>query len=90
LGTSPGWIAFFHLDNSTNQIGRWSFGTWFCSLLWRKEQSILSLNQSAMEAQQRGWLEENDYTLEPAWFNPERTKSGNESIPDAEIGGPLT
>jgi hypothetical protein len=33
LGTSPGWIAPFHLDDSANQIGRWTFGTWFCSLL---------------------------------------------------------
>jgi hypothetical protein len=65
-------------------------GTWFCSLLGRKQQSILSLNQRAMEAQQRGWLEENGYTLEPVWLNPERAESHNQPIPDAEIGRPLT
>jgi hypothetical protein len=77
LGASPGGIALFHLDNSADQIGRWTFGTWFCSLLWRKQQSILSLNQSAMKAQQRRWLEENGDTRESAWLNPERAKSGD-------------
>jgi hypothetical protein len=36
LWAAPGWIAPFHLDDSANQIGRWTFGTWFCSLPWRK------------------------------------------------------
>jgi hypothetical protein len=76
----------FHLDDSANQIGRRTFGAWFCSLLRRKQQPILSQNQSTMKAQQCGWLEENRDTPEPAWLNPERTESGDQPIPDAEIG----
>jgi len=90
LRASPGWIALFHLDNSANQISRWTFGTWFTSLPWRKQQSILSLNQSAMKTQQRGWLEEDGNTSEPAWPNPERAESGNQPIPEAGIGRPPT
>jgi hypothetical protein len=89
LGASAGWIALPHLDDSANQVGRWPFGTWFYALLWRKQQSILSLNQSAMKAQQRGWLEENSDTPETALFNPERAESGNQPIADAEIGRPV-
>jgi hypothetical protein len=90
LGASPGWIALFHLDDSANQIRRLTFWTWFVSLLGRKQQPILPLNQSAMEAQQRGRLEENGGTSEPAWLNPERAESGDEPISDAEIGCSLT
>jgi hypothetical protein len=43
-----------------------------------------------MKAQQRGWCEENGYTPEPAWLNPQRAESGDKPIPDAEIGRPLT
>jgi hypothetical protein len=48
------------------------------------------LNKSAMKAQQRGWLEENGDTPEPAWLNPERAESGDKPISDTEIGLPLT
>jgi hypothetical protein len=41
-----------------------------------------AMNQSPMKTQQCGWLEQNGYTPKPIWL----TKSGNESIPDAEIG----
>jgi hypothetical protein len=44
LGASPGWIALFHLNDRLDQIDGRAFGTWFCSLLWRKQQPILSLN----------------------------------------------
>jgi hypothetical protein len=90
LGASPSRIALFHLDDRANQLGRWTFGTWFCSLLWRKQPSILSLNKSAMKAQQRGWFEEKGYALEAGWLSPQRTESGDKTIPDAEIGRPLT
>jgi hypothetical protein len=88
LGTPPSWIALFHLDDSADQIGRWAFWSWFCSQIWRKQEPILSLNQSAMKTQQCGWLEENGDTPKPAWLNPERTESGNQPIPDAEIARP--
>jgi len=39
-----------------------------------------------MKAQQSGWLEENRDTSEPAWLDPERAESGDQPIPDAEIG----
>jgi hypothetical protein len=57
-----------------------------CALLWRKQRSVLSLNQSAMKAQQRGWLEENGDTTKPTWLNPKRAKPRDQSIPEAEIG----
>jgi hypothetical protein len=43
-----------------------------------------------VKAQQCGRLEENGDTLEPAWPNPERAESGNQPIPDAEIGSSPT
>ena len=43
-----------------------------------------------MKTQQRGWLEQNRDLPKPTWPNPERTESGNEPIPDAEIGRPST
>jgi hypothetical protein len=41
-----------------------------------------------MKTQQCGWLEQNGCTPKPTWLNPERKKSSNESISDAEIGRP--
>jgi hypothetical protein len=58
LGASPSRISLFHLDDSADQIRSRAFGTWFCSLLWRK-QPILTLNQGGMKAQQRGCFERN-------------------------------
>jgi hypothetical protein len=37
LGASPGWIALFHLDNSANQISRWTFGTLSLANSWNHE-----------------------------------------------------
>ena len=39
-----------------------------------------------MKAQRLGRLEENGDPLDSAWPNPERAESGNQPIPDAEIG----
>ena len=36
LGASPGWIALFHLDDSANQIGRWTFGDLVLFAAWAK------------------------------------------------------
>jgi hypothetical protein len=75
LGTSPSRISLFHLDDSTDQIRSRAFGTWFCSPLWRKQQPILTLNQGAMKAQQRGWFERNRHFTEPTRLDPEGTES---------------
>jgi hypothetical protein len=77
LGAAPSRITLFHLDNSADQSRRRAFGTWFCSLLWRKQQPILALNQSAMKAEQCGRFERNRHFTEPAWFDPERRESSN-------------
>src|SRR5215470_17058681 len=90
FGASPGRVTLFHIDHRADQVARWALGSWFHSSLWRKQQPILSLNQSAMKTQQRGWLEQNRDLPKPTWPNPERTESGNEPIPDAEIGRPST
>jgi hypothetical protein len=90
LGASPSRISLFHLDDSTDQIRNWAFGTWSSSLLWRKQQPILSLNQSAMETQQRGWLEGDCDSPEPTRLDPKRTECGNEPIPNAEIRRPAS
>jgi hypothetical protein len=38
-----------------------------------------------MKAQERGCLERNRHFMEPARFDPKRTESGNESIPNEQI-----
>jgi hypothetical protein len=90
LGASPGRITPFHIDHSVDQVDRWALGSWFHSPLWRKQQSILSLNQSAMKTQQGGWLKQNRDLPKPTWPNPERTESGNKPISDAQIRRPST
>jgi hypothetical protein len=50
LGTSPGRIALFHLHDGVDQVCRWAFGAWLCSLLWREQQSVLSLNQAETDS----------------------------------------
>jgi hypothetical protein len=49
--TSPCRITLLHIDNGANYIRVWTCWPRLGSALWRKQQPILSLYQSAMELQ---------------------------------------
>src|SRR5215471_10293378 len=63
--TSPCWIALLHIDNCPDQIRRWTLWSGLGESLWRKQQTILLLNQRTMEFQERRWLESNCNRAKP-------------------------
>ncbi len=77
LGTSPGRIALFHLHDSVDQVCRWAFGPWLCSLLWREQQSVLSLNHGAMKTQKCRGFERDRNATKPSRPNPKRAKASD-------------
>lgn len=52
-------VPAFHLDDHGDQFRRRSFGTRLATSFWCEEQAVLPFDQRAMEAEDRGGLQDN-------------------------------
>jgi len=84
--TAPRRIALFRFDNDANDIRIRTFWPRLDLSLWRKQELILSLDQSAMEIQQRRRFKCDGRTHETLGLYQQRTEAGNHTIPNLQVG----
>jgi hypothetical protein len=66
------------------------FGPGFARRFGREEPAILSRGQRSMKAEERGGLEDDRGTDQPAGAHEKRTQSDDCAIGEAEVGGPFS
>jgi hypothetical protein len=86
--TPPARVPLFHVDDSSDDLLAGPLGARLHRLLRRKQPAILPLDQRSMQAQQRGRLEGNRGTDQPARADETRTQTGDHAIRGTEIGRP--
>src|SRR5499427_3734777 len=83
--TLPRRIALFHVNDGSHQVAAWSPRARLLPDRGREQQAIFPGLQRSMKAQERGRLQDNRGTDQPARAHDERTHASNDAVRDAEI-----
>jgi hypothetical protein len=84
-GTTPRRISRFHVDDGGQHVLAGSAWPWLLPDRGREQQAIFPRLQCSMNSEQRGGLQDNHGTDQPARPHEERTHVGDDAICEAEI-----